>query len=482
MSHISSRLRIGSSAAPGLSARAARLLSAAVALALFSALGAESAEAQARVPVTSAPEPVAEATFPDGSTGIFWPILPLGINGQILHAIVDVGTTANFLAFDALRQLKVPLPLDSVVIGTRVHRHEPFQDGQFDPGIVGMVGTPLLSQYDLVFDGANGVVRFYAQPAHATTGAPSWFPTGVTPRDCMPMSADPQGANRIFFPLEANGHAIHSMFDSGSETTNLNVAAARVLGLHSTDSSVHLLPRGVGGQFSRFNGQRIWRATGVTLAIGDQRITRPINIYEDLPRESSPNDPELSLGLNAVRDRVLYVSYSTKTVCIGGPDARAAMATQQMNSTANVPPQPVLSAEQVEHYIALKQALVPYWQVPSRAVFFQMAGATSHSHTMMLDEDRPTTRAFDYPALVAQDRSLAVLFAQHHLAPAEFESTQVAVTYAMIVLTYNEAMGRPLPDASTTLGKNVAVVRPQREALAALGLGLPPEQGPSPIW
>lgn len=281
---------------------------------LLSGVGIEAAHAQSAQP----PRAVAEATVPEGPQGTDWPILPISINGQTVNVIVDVGTTTNLLTVRALRQLDVWLPLDSVKIGTSVQRDEAFDrmGGQVAPGIAGLVGTPILSHYDLVFDGPEKAVRLYPQRDDATAGSPPWFPAGVTQADCVPMTADPQGANRVFFLLEANGRAIHSMFDSGSNTTNINVAAARVLGLSPADSNVKLLPPGVGGQFSRFKGQRIWRVSSATLTVGRHDIVTPINIYEDLPREASPKDGELSLGLDAIRDRVLYVSYSSQTVCV----------------------------------------------------------------------------------------------------------------------------------------------------------------------
>jgi hypothetical protein len=446
--------------------------------------GVETVRAQARSAIPAHPHVIAEATFPDDATSVMWPILPLVVNGQTVRVILDVGTTTSWLNAGSLQQHGITIPFDSVLLGTTVVSNALFNvaPGSSEPGLDGLVGTPFLSHYDLVFDGPRGAVRLYAQPAMPTVGHPRWLPDGVTAADCVPMQADPQENNRVFFRLEANGHVIHSMFDSGSETTNLNVAAARVLGLHSTDSNVHLLPRGLGGQFSRFNGQQIWRVAAAKITVGRQNIVTPINIYEHLPRETSPDDPELSLGLNAVRDRVLYVSYSTRTVCFGGREARTAVVPQGATSNGEAALEPVLTAEQVTHYIAVKQALALYWQAPTHAALLQRAQATARTHVTPLDEYRPNVGVFDYVALVAQDTALAALFTTNCFPASQFAPTQVAVAHALRTLMYDEAMGHSLPDAATALGKNVAVVMAQRPALESLGLGPPRERSPPPTW
>lgn len=79
---------------------------------------------------------------------------------------------------------------------------------------------------------------------------------------------------------------------------------------------------------------------------------------------------------------------------------------------------------------------------------------------------------FDYPALTSQDAALAALFARNDFKPSAFQPTQLAVYAALGALAYSEAVGVALPPDSTVLGKNVALVRAQRRALASVGVAL----------
>ena len=101
------------------------------------------------------------------------------------------------------------------------------------PPMIGLLGNTVLAHYDIVFDSPKRRVRLYARPLSSADTQPhdgiGWLPPGVMRTDCFPMEIDKQ--QRVFFPIQVNGHPLHSMFDSGSKTTNINLAAARVLGI-----------------------------------------------------------------------------------------------------------------------------------------------------------------------------------------------------------------------------------------------------------
>ena len=61
----------------------------------------------------------------------------------------------------------------------------------------------------------------------------------------------------------------------------------------------------------------VWRVTGVTLTLGPQHFADDtLYIHRHMPRQTGPDDPELSLGMDAIRGRVLFVSYSARQTCL----------------------------------------------------------------------------------------------------------------------------------------------------------------------
>lgn len=297
--------------------------------------------ARGAAPVSLAPAPIAEAPLVDDSTmgaGFARALLPVTIQGHTLPFALDLGTSINELSETATAQFhlvvteavapgdKGPHPqLDSLTIGTAVQRHvhvaQTNASDYAEFGLArGLLGTPALSRYDLVFDGPARRVRLYAQPAThtAATPAPGWLPPGITRADCIPMRGDPDGAHRVFFDLQADGHSIRGMFDSGYGWTYTNLAGARLLGLTQSNPRVHPLASEVyAGRFTA-----TWDATDMMLTVGAQHFPAPpILVFDALPRSGRPDDPVLVLGLDAIRDRILVVSYSTGEVCLGGSSA-----------------------------------------------------------------------------------------------------------------------------------------------------------------
>lgn len=138
------------------------------------------------------------------------------------------------------------------------------------------------------------------------------------------------------------------------------------------------------------------------------------------------------------------------------------------DSTTDTP----LTTEQLTTYIAVKQALSIYWQDTTHAALLQTAQSTAHSPTVSIGGQQFPVGVFDYPALVTQDTALATIFTQHHLAPTQFEPTQVAVFHALGMIAFANAGGGALPASTTVLGQNIALVKPQQQALAAVGVAL----------
>ena len=286
-----------------------------------------------------------------GSQMVF---LPVTIHAHPVTLILDSGTSGS-LTLDstgmALAGLSIPAMkdttdslgrsfqvghfplqvLDSLGIGTvEIPSVESSWMDMYDvvppPGvpaqIVGILGAPVLRQFDLVFDGPARRVRLY-QPAPERAGTSAdlrggWFPAGLTSADCVPLVPIPLRWETELdgVELQANGHTVVGFFDSGSATTNMSVAAAKLLGITQHDAHVHLLPPDSSPHFGDSFPGKVYRVTGLTLRLG----TRSIHNDTALVMTSfaaAGTYPVFNLGLDAIRDRRFMISHSTHQVCLG---------------------------------------------------------------------------------------------------------------------------------------------------------------------
>jgi hypothetical protein len=277
--------------------------------------------------------PVAEATITDvvdvnTSRHQSYALLPVTVNGHTATVILDLGSSVNLLS----RRMMTQFGGDSVTIGTTVQRNVSFVPFEGIGGDLiahgradGLLGTPVLSQYDLVFAGPVQRVRLYPLDTSDTIAAhdATWrslHAHGVAGMDCHPftdVAADENGAEGfVGLTLRANGHPLSSYFDSGAKRTNMTWATASVLGLTRTSPQVHLIPADSVGSFVGGTTDSVWVVTGVTLTVGAHRLT-PGSVY--INSGYPIQGPVLNLGLDAVRDRILVVSYSANQVCLSDP-------------------------------------------------------------------------------------------------------------------------------------------------------------------
>lgn len=245
-----------------------------------------------------------------------------------------------------------PTLLDSLRIGTSLQRHV-YLPGAMASSIYSfdaLIGRDMLSQFDVEFDGPGRAVRLYERSApDSSARAPRWLPPGVTTGDCIraalvrpqsvpsPSPSDTAGmseaekreeldgmiaARRLLeqielrFPVVADGHPIDATFDSGTSEAIINWAEARVLGL--TPASPRVRPD---------SADPAWVSVvnDVVLRVGSQTLPSPRVWIVDLKFSGAADyrtKPMMLLGVSQFRDRVLFMSHSTGTVCISQP-ARA---------------------------------------------------------------------------------------------------------------------------------------------------------------
>ena len=248
-----------------------------------------------------------------------------------------------------------PLRLDSIRLGRSVQRDllipfevQPGTIGPFD----GLLGREVLSQFDLEVEVPRGVLRLYPRSAPRSDGDPLWLPNGLSARDCVPavvirhdafpdtMKLDSEfvhgidtipavrrlwNEEQLKLPIVANGRRIDAELDTGMNQTIMNWAAARLLGLDR--NSPTLRPDGVGGLTALAFKAQIqpgadtmnYQVAGIILRLGRRTLPADTVIISDLSFVDFPRfltEPLMLVGLRHLRNDLLFVSYSSRKVCI----------------------------------------------------------------------------------------------------------------------------------------------------------------------
>ena len=298
---------------------------------------------------------VAEAIIaPIDRYGSKYVFLPVTIHTHHVTLILDLGTNGDWLSLDstgmALAGLALPTMKDTTdALGRRVkvgsialqlldsvgvgavevqgvqamwgpHYNVTPPSGLPTP-VVGLVGASFMRQFDLLFDGPARRVRVY-RPARegkrtAKHARGDWLPPGLTAADCVPMVSPPdQSPDFVWIAVQANGHRVTGFFDSGSAATNMSVAAAKLLGITQHDANVHLLPPDSSPHFGDSERGKVYRVTGLALRLGNQPIHNDTALIMT-SFQAAQGAPLFNLGLDAIRDQLFFVSYSTHRVCLG---------------------------------------------------------------------------------------------------------------------------------------------------------------------
>lgn len=225
--------------------------------------------------------------------------------------------------------------LDSLRIGTAVERNirivpvhtisDPSGPGADEA--VGFLGTDVLAHYDLAFDGPHHQVRVYAIPATArhASGHPSvWLPAGIAPADCLPFTRvamlppfpGSQMDGLVGVRIQVNGHPLLALFDSGAGPTILDVRAGQLLGI--TPTSPHVQPLTADSALEYAGGEKLqsWQVTGATITVGGRPLAQHPMLMITGTADFTAGLPQFNLGLDAFHDRVLFVSYRSRQVCI----------------------------------------------------------------------------------------------------------------------------------------------------------------------
>lgn len=182
------------------------------------------------------------------------------------------------------------------------------------PPLVGLLGNGVLNNYDLLLDGPAHRFRMYtppSQPSGTSAGhQTARLPAGVTPADCLPLRRrDDTGL--ITLDLTVNAHPVSGVFDSGAKDTYLDPQVAKQLGVIEAAPHVHVTSAAIQTYYGKASPQKYLVWDGVDVMVGPLHLSS-----QSIVVKSTGTDAMMNLGLDAFRDRVLWISNSTKQICI----------------------------------------------------------------------------------------------------------------------------------------------------------------------
>jgi predicted aspartyl protease len=187
------------------------------------------------------------------------------------------------------------------VMATSVVRPE-FEADPASP--VGLLGTDLLSKYDVEFDFPNQKMTLYTMSHCDEHFAPKW--SGAF-QSFRPVRT-PQSS--FIIPVELNGHPVRALIDTGSNTSSMTREAAlvtagvdgTVLDQEPASNSVGSNGVAIAGHHHRFDTMRIGTATFKNVHVTVQN--------------SILHGEDMLLGMDFLRWRKVWISYKTNQVFI----------------------------------------------------------------------------------------------------------------------------------------------------------------------
>ncbi|MDT7950790.1 MAG: aspartyl protease family protein [Acetobacteraceae bacterium] len=259
-----------------------------------------------------------------------FPVLAASVHGTPVTFLLDTGAQAHLVLPAAEAVLRLP-PMQGTVplIGTGGAREAPLvvlegvQLGsvtlapaptpvaalpvvpRVSPLLAGLLGAPLLEQFDLEMDVAAGHLGLY--PAGGCGGA---LPALAPRQTVIPLTITPD--RQALLEVSIDGQSVIALLDTGSRATLLTQAAADSLGLRSMASAN--TSRGVDGQ-----SLPVQHTTVGALTVGDDVVrAMPVSIS---PVDLGPAD--MLLGLDYLRQRRVFISYVTSRLVIALPGLAA---------------------------------------------------------------------------------------------------------------------------------------------------------------
>ncbi|MBS0359937.1 MAG: tetratricopeptide repeat protein [Proteobacteria bacterium] len=222
------------------------------------------------------------------------PVIDIQVNGKNARFIVDTGaffsgvTDAAGERF-AMKHSTAPFGMTASGIGGQVRDVRAmradtvtfagvgFRNMDFitlprmDEGISGLIGENLMGPFDVEYDFANGVIRYFKPEGCGYSTNLAYWSKGMALSKLSMLDINP-GASftlKVITSAKVDGHTIHVQWDSGAGVSLVSRAAAAKAGI--TVNSAGVVEAGV-GHGVQGRGLEYYRAPFQSFAIGDEEI------------------------------------------------------------------------------------------------------------------------------------------------------------------------------------------------------------------
>ncbi|WP_043362333.1 retroviral-like aspartic protease family protein [Belnapia sp. F-4-1] len=261
------------------------------------------------------------------------PIVQVMVDGQTARLAIDTGANRSSLTPEAIGRLGLRrdrnrrsmvsgtgglVVNDGVIVealefgGRRLGRPQLAVHGlpgmeRAEPPIDGLLGADLLMPYDVELDLAARRMLLHQVVAGCPGAEPAW-----ADRTPLPLPIERRG--RMFLlEVRLNGQPVRALLDSGADGTVMTEAAARRIGV--TTAMMEAAPQGE-ARGADGNARVIRRLRFERVEVGPQRLA--MAAVRVSPMSLQPGT-EMLLGLDYIRTRRLFLSYSSGRVWVAEP-------------------------------------------------------------------------------------------------------------------------------------------------------------------
>jgi tetratricopeptide (TPR) repeat protein/predicted aspartyl protease len=321
------------------------------------------------------------------------PIVPVQINGQDAHLLLDSGAFYSIMSPAVAAQFKLKTtntPFGFKIIGlggsslteqTMVKElkfangtvpNVQFGIGGGEVGADGTLGQNLLKAFDVEYDLGHGAVRLFRTEHCDDVRMSYWLPADQTP-STLPIRSVDEANPRTLGTAYINGQKIKVEFDTGANTSILTLDAAAKLGVTPESPGV------VEGGETRGVGRSLVKsyiATFSTFSIGDHEEIKNARLRF---ARFDLNDVDMLLGADffishrifvATKERKMFLSYSGGPVfnLSRGPAAKDAAPSSDANGNPAVAEDNAMDAARKGSALVARREFGPGLAYLSRAV------------------------------------------------------------------------------------------------------------------